>query len=61
MFRVETALVREGVETIMNIDKHYSTHFQVIQNNVNTNCSEILILKWKVMETFQLIPLPATK
>ena len=33
MFRVETTLVREGVETIMNIDKHYSTDVQSGDNS----------------------------
>ena len=28
--RVETVLVRSGVETLVNQDKHYSTHFQVV-------------------------------
>ena len=30
--QVETTLVRNGKESMVNIDQHYSTHFQVIES-----------------------------
>ena len=36
--QVETTLVRNGKESMVNIDQHYSTHFQVIESYAEILC-----------------------